>query len=310
MQRRDGSWTYILVTPDGLLTGSLPWLLDKVRSVGLDPIAGRLICVKPETMLNIYAPPTRNRPASLPSDRAFDLWFGLGPGCVLVLHRNGNDACAAMLEAKGETIPTVARPDTIRYAGENGLMNLVHCPDNEVGAVNELAQIVGRKCAFDLQQLAMSPNDKVRQLTVDSLGDSLPAHCGREALSMPLIVNKIRLRIVQQMAIRGASSNVILSVLTEARSALRWEHDEIIQMPTSAGRASVAQAHNDQLHGLLIDIAGQLEDAATEEILSRLSASIIGPQSNWLGTLAGIRACGIYLSETESAALELSTHSM
>lgn len=157
MQRRDGSWTYILVTPDGLLTGSFPWLLDKVRSVGLDPIAGRLICVKPETMLNIYAPPTRNRPASLPSDRAFDLWFGLGPGCVLLLHRNGNDACAAMLEAKGETIPTVARPDTIRYAGENGLMNLLHCPDNEVGAVNELAQIVGRKCAFDLQQLAMSP---------------------------------------------------------------------------------------------------------------------------------------------------------
>jgi nucleoside diphosphate kinase len=126
MQRREGSWTYMLVTPDGLLTGSLPWLLDKLRSVGLNPAAGRLIRVQSATMLSIYASPTQSRPEFLPADRAFDLWYGLSPGCVLLLHCNGNDACAVMSEAKGATNPSAASPDTIRYFGENGLMNLVH----------------------------------------------------------------------------------------------------------------------------------------------------------------------------------------
>jgi hypothetical protein len=44
------SWTYALVTPDGLVTQALPRLLDTFRSAGLDPVAAELIRQDAETM--------------------------------------------------------------------------------------------------------------------------------------------------------------------------------------------------------------------------------------------------------------------
>lgn len=212
-----------------------------------------------------------------------------------------------MLEAKGATDPGVARAESIRYSGENALMNLVHCPDNETAAVEELTQLLGSRCAFQLQRLARSPSDTVRRLTVESLGDSLPVCSGWDALSVPLIVNKLRLRFVQRMAIFAPPSDVVLSALTDVGSALRSERDQIVQMATSAGRASVARAHNRTIHGCLVDVAQQMKKPAVDRALLGLTASLLGSQDDWRGTLAATRASGTYISNTEKAALELDT---
>jgi nucleoside diphosphate kinase len=109
------SWTYVLVTPDGLVTESLPWLVEKLRSSGLEPVAGRLIRLESATMLRIYDPSGRLQQSDFPSKRAFDLWYGLGPSCVLTLHYGDLDACDALLAVKGATNPAAASPDSIRY---------------------------------------------------------------------------------------------------------------------------------------------------------------------------------------------------
>ncbi|MPY99710.1 MAG: hypothetical protein GEU97_17285 [Actinophytocola sp.] len=323
MQENARSWTYVLVTPDGLLTGYLPWLLDSLQCNGLAPVAGRLIRVTSATMLNIYAPPGKPFPSRLPPRRKFDLWYGLGPGCVLLLHRDGDDACAAMSEFKGATNPREAGHDTIRHHGENCLTNIVHCPDNEAQAADELAQLVGEKSAVSLQRLANSPDERVRRLTVDSLEDSLPAYSGPEALSTPLIVNKLRLRVVGYMAAHESATSAVLSTLTETRETLRREHSEIRQQTTSADRADIARTYDDQLQSALVGIARQLGDTAAEDTnagiatITRLfnEARLLedggkpstppdsGAQENLTTTL---REQPLYVAETELAALELS----
>lgn len=303
-----GSWTYALVTPDGLVTESLPWLLEKLRSSGLQPVAGRLIRLESATMLRIYDTLQHGRPQNLPPRRAFDLWYGLGPGCILLLHHDGPDANAVMLTVKGATLPETASPDSIRYAGENGLMNLIHCPDDAAVAAAELALLLGLRCARDVQRIAMNPNERVRHLTVDSLNAAIPTTCGGKAVSLPLIVNRIRLRLVQQLAIDGSSDYSALSVLMETASALRDERHEIVKMSTSFDRAAVARAHNEQLHNRLMRLAQQTQGTAIARLLLGLYAFLAGSHDDWPGTLAAIGASGTYVSDTESAILELNTY--
>jgi nucleoside diphosphate kinase len=307
MARHAESWTYALVTPDGLVTESLPWLVEKLRSSGLQPVAGRLVRLEPTTMLRIYETLGHNRPVNLPPRRAFDLWYSLGPGCVLSLHYDRPGADAVMLAVKGATLPDTASPDSIRYAGENGLMNLVHCPDDEVSAAEELALLLGPRCARDMQRLAICPDDRVRYLTVGSLDDALPASSGSTALSLPLIVNKIRLRLVQQLAIDESSDDSVLSALMETASALHEERHEIVKMTASSDRAAAARSRNGQLHDRLMRIALQTQNIAIERSLLRLRALLIKPQ-NWPETRAVIDESDIYVSDLESAVLELSTH--
>jgi nucleoside diphosphate kinase len=302
------SWTYVLVTPDALVLESLPWLVDKLRFAHLRPVAGRLIYLDSETMLRIYNPPLHSRKVILPAKRAFDLWYSLGPGCVLALHRDGPGACSAMLDVKGATDPRAARADSIRYAGENGLMNLVHCPDSETEAAEELTQLLGERSATDLQRLALSPNETVSRLTVGSLEDSLPVHSGRDALSVPLAGNKIRLRVVLQLAIRGASDEKMLSDLAKIRLKLRDEHEALSRATTSSDRFAIAHAHDRQLAGDILSAARQLEDPAAERVLLSLSALLTGSHEHGRATLASLHESGTYVSATESAVLELTDY--
>jgi nucleoside diphosphate kinase len=301
------SWTYLLVTPDALVSESLPWLIGKLRSVHLRPVAGRLIRVESVTMLHIYEPSLRGLPVALPK-RAFDLWYGLGPGCILAIHRDGPGACSAMLDVKGPTDPSAARADSIRYAGENGLMNLVHCPDDETAATEELAQLLGEESAIDLQRLALFPNETVSRLTVGSLEDSLPVHSGRDALSVPLVVNKIRLRVMQQLVIQGSSDEAILSELAEIRLKLRDEHETLSRAPTSSGRFAIARAHDRQLNGDILSTAQKLKDSAVQRVLLSLSALLTGSREDGRAALAAIHESGTYVSATEGAVLELTDY--
>jgi Nucleoside diphosphate kinase len=301
------SWTYVLVTPDALVLESLPWLIGKLRSVHLRPVAGRLIRLESVTMLRIYEPSLRSLPVALPK-RAFDLWYGLGPGCILAIHRDGPGACSAMLDVKGPTDPSAAPADSIRYAGENGLMNLVHCPDDETAAAGELAQLLGEGSAIDLQRLALFPNETVSRLTVGSLEDSLPVHSGRDALSVPLVVNKIRLRVMQQLVIQGSSDEAILSDLAKIRLKLRDEKETLSRAATSSRRFAIARAHDRQLTGDILSTAQRLKDPAVERVLLSLSALLTGSREDGCAALAAINESGTYVSATEGAVLELTDY--
>jgi nucleoside diphosphate kinase len=298
----------VLVTPDGLVTESLPWLVEKLRSAGLEPVVGRLIRLESATMLRVYNPSARTRQPDLPSNRAFDLWYSLGPGCILALHYGELGACDALLAVKGATNPTAASPDSIRYRGENGLVNLVHCPDDEIAAAEELAMLLGTTSAQDMQQLAMAPNDPVRYLTIDLLADALPVSSGSTALSLPLVVNRIRLRLMQQAAFEAASTESALSALVEIASALRDGQQEIAKMTTSSDRAHVAQALDGQVHGRLLSMAQLIQNAALERSLHGLRALLMGSEEDWPGTLRAFEANGTYISPAESAVLEISTY--
>lgn len=313
MSEPSGSWTYVLITPDGLVTESLPWLVEKLRSAGLEPVAGRLIRLDSATMLRVYNPSARVQQPHLPSNRAFDLWYGLGPSCVLALHYRGLGACDALLAVKGSTNPAAASPDSIRYKGENGLVNLVHCPDDEIAAAQELAALLGPGFAQAMQSLAMAPNDPVRCLTVELLADALPASSGSTALSLPMIVNRIRLRLIQQTAVEAASHEAVstesvLSALVETASALRDGQQEIAKMPTSSDRARVARALDGHIHDRLLDLARLIQNSALERSLRGLRALLVGSEDDWPGTLAALDANGTYIAPAESAVLEISTY--
>jgi hypothetical protein len=213
-----------------------------------------------------------------------------------------------MLDLKGPTNPSNAAADSIRYAGENGLMNLVHCPDDETAAAEELAQLLGAGSAIDLQRLALFPNETASRLTVGSLEDSLPVHSGRNALSVPLVVNKIRLRVMQQLVIQGSSDEAILSDLAKIRLKLRDEHEALSQAATSSGRFAIARAHDRQLTGDILSAARQLKESAIERVLLSLSALLIGSREDGRAALAALHQSGTYVSATEGAVLELTDY--
>ncbi|MEU2735864.1 nucleoside-diphosphate kinase [Streptomyces sp. NPDC007095] len=300
------SWTYALVTPDGLVTQALPRLLDTFRSAGLDPVAAELIRQDAETMVRLYDVPTRGRPVALPPHRAFQLWYDLGPACLTLLRYDGADACAAMGRLKGATDPAAARPGTVRHAGENVLMNLVHCPDDEPSARAELPQLLGRRRAEALLTQATLFDDRVRLLTVGSIEEAAPLFDGPHALSLPLAVNRLRLRVVQHMAITGIALPNLLPLLEKARLALLEERDELLSIETSPARTAAARAHNGRVQELLRDAVRTAQDPATENAVYRLSDVLMGSSEHWAPLQEAIRAADVYLSDMESAVLEQS----
>ncbi|WP_062348762.1 nucleoside-diphosphate kinase [Herbidospora yilanensis] len=299
-------WTYALVTPDALITHALPRLLDTFRSAGLDPVAAELIRLDAETMVGLYDASTRGRSVTLPPPRAFQLWYDLGPACLTILRHDGADACAAMGLLKGATDPASARPGSIRHAGENILMNLVHCPDDEPSALAELRRLVGPRRAEALRRQAAVSDDRVRLLTVDTVEASAPLFGGPHALSLPLAVNRLRLRVVQHLAITGRAAPDLLPLLEKARLALLEEHDELIGIETSPARTAAARARDGRVHALLRDAARAAGAPAAENALNGLSGVLMGSSEHWAPLLEAIRAADVYLSDLESAVLEQS----
>lgn len=304
-----GSWTYVLITPDALIADALTSLVDKLRHYGLEPRGGRLLRLDAGTMLHIYNRPVRSKPPALPPPSVFELWYSLGPSCVLLLHRDEGDASAAMLEAKGATDPRRARTDSIRHAGENTLMNLVHCPDDEDAANWELTQLFGDD-ALEMREAAARPDDMIRLLTTDSIGDALPACSGREALSVPLIVNKLRLRLVQRMALRSHYDRGALRMLLEVRQALELDRAEVAEVATSAGRLDVARGHNAVIHHPLQKVAGRCGEPAWTRAVLAMSALITGSPEGHSDAVAAVSASGLYISHTESVAVQVNAYAL
>ncbi|TKK91246.1 nucleoside-diphosphate kinase [Herbidospora galbida] len=307
------SWTYALVTPDALVTQALPGLLDAFRSAGLDPVAAELIRLDADTMLRLYDAPDR----ALPPHRAFQLWYDLGPACLTLLRHDGADACVVMGRLKGATDPASARPGSLRYAGENVLMNLVHCPDDEASALAELRRLVGPERAEAFRLQAAVPDERVRLLTVGTIEAALPLFGGALALSLPLAVNRLRLRVVQRLAITAVAVEGLLPLLERARVALLEEREELIGLETSPARTAAARARDARGRALLRDAAGVARSPVMEravdgpsDVVERavhgLSDVLMGRSGQWAPCHAAIDAAGVFLSDVERAVLEQS----
>nr|WP_083976462.1 nucleoside-diphosphate kinase [Herbidospora sakaeratensis] len=300
------SWTYALVTPDALVTQALSRLLHAFRPAGLDPVAAELIRLDAETMVRLYDESARGRPITLPPHRAFQLWYALGPACLTILRHDGADACAAMGLLKGATDPASARPGSIRHTGENILMNLVHCPDDEPSALAELHQLVGPRHAEALRRQAARPDDRVRLLTAGTVEASAPLFGGPLALSLPSAVNRLRLRVVQRLAITGIAVPGLLPLLEKARLALLEERDELTGIETSPARTAAARARDGRTRALLREATRVARSPAMEDAVTRLSDVLMGSSERWATLLEAIRAAEVYLSDMESAVLEQS----
>jgi hypothetical protein len=307
VQHRENNWTFVLFTPDALIQQPLTGLIGRLHNYGLVPRVGRLLRIDAATMVRAYYASGLN-PGTLPPLHIFKRWYDLGPGCLLLLHREGGGACVAMLRAKGATDPDRAHPDSFRFAGENALMNLVHCPDDERIAARELVDLLGEAGASQMKSAAEMPDSQMRELTVDTLGEALPAYTGPEALSVPLIINRLRLRIVQRLAPSSHQSADTLVTLTQVRQELKRERDELIRVGTSAARMSVAASYNSQIHRRLREVATRCGEPAWLKAVVGLSHAIVGPKEERSAALVAIRSCDIYVSQFEDAALDIDAY--
>lgn len=69
-----------------------------------------------------------------------------------------------------------------------------------------------------------------------------------------------------------------------------------------------ARAHDPRLHGPLVRLAEQIGDTAIVASLLALRSALTNPKSDWFRTSTALAASGAYVSNTESALLEMASH--
>jgi nucleoside diphosphate kinase len=303
-------WSYVLITPDGVVGGSLDGVVQRLRWHGLRPGACRLIDLTVDTMQEVYLESSWQISNPGHADVTFS-WgmhselYGLAPACLVMLTPRSGPACEAMLRCKGHTRPELAARDTIRWAGENVIFNLVHCPDDASSAVRELTVMVGADAAAQLISIARSSNPDVAQLVgVRTLVGCLPAFSGWAAISFVAIANKLRRRALMSLALALRDSPDALDVLAGAQRSLAAELEAITAAPTSVARMRFARRVSPSLHRSL---AAAAEELGNEVMLSALAALADLYRLDGARDLDGVLAlsqCGVYISPLERVILE------
>jgi nucleoside diphosphate kinase len=295
------TWTYVLVTPDGVVSGALDRIVDVLRGDGFDVVAGRAHALRIADMLRVYASP--GAPTSGgggESTRLFQLLYDSGPACLLLLHRRSGGAALAATRCKGATRPEAAAPGTFRHWGENVVLNLAHSPDDEAGARRELAILVGAAEAERLRAVASAPPGELDDLIGwRTLRASLPAVSGWEAISFPVAAHRIRLRVCQWLALRTS-----VDALRAAHRLLGAERDALSASSTGSERMRVAQEANAGVHQQLASAA---RGHAVSDGLEALAALYEVDGERRPDAVLGLAEHGIYLSPLEKMVLETHT---
>lgn len=241
-------WTFALITPDGVVSEAFDSIVDLLRRNGFVVVTGRVLHLDLATMMRVYRAAEAVDPRNDPFARLYDS----GPACLLMLHRGDGDACATLTRCKGSTRPESAEPGTVRYFGENVILNLLHSPDDPVSAARELSLLVGPAAAERYRSAAVS--GVLRGAA--ALRASLPATHGWEAISCPVAVNRIRRRIAQQFAPDDEALQAELDQETERIAACR----------TSGERRLVAERANPSIQRKLTSLgAGALAGAPPDQ---------------------------------------------
>jgi nucleoside diphosphate kinase len=306
----NGVWTYALVTPDGIASGQLDLVVGHLRRYGFSVVAGRLLDLSVPVMRQVYGVAEADRPKPpMPVVRTppamYEHLFDLGPGCVLALSRPDGAAFEAALRSKGSTRPELAPPQTVRWHGENVILNLMHSPDAESEALAELSILVGPRDAERLRGLAVTgaPADL---LGTDALHESLPVWQSWEAISFVAVMNRVRRRVVQWLAVATCARGADLDALRTASSRLADESKTLGQLSTAVERMQAAHRSNAEIHASLAAGAAALPDRggvtaglAAIEALYRLGGD------RDLAALWALADDGVYISRQERAIIEM-----
>ncbi|HWO59895.1 MAG TPA: hypothetical protein VNO31_07670 [Umezawaea sp.] len=302
-------WTYVLVTPDGVVSGALDHVLELLRDNGFTVVVSRAHQLDVPTMISVYdkPPPPPGTPErksggiQIPA-RMFDNLYRAGPACLLVLHRSGGSASEIMTRCKGYTRPEAAQPRTVRHLGENVILNLVHSPDDQANAWRELCVLVGEPEAERLRAAALRPGGGATLIGLRSLPDSMPATSGWEAISFPVTANRLRRRVVQLMTLRADPD--ALDLLHRAWTLLDKERDALATRTTSLDRMRAAQPLTGPIHDLLTTVVGEVDDPALLRGLTALHAFYRLDGDRDIAAVLSLANHGVFVSALEKMVLE------
>jgi hypothetical protein len=269
------SWAYVLVSGDALVSSRLPWILGRLDAYGLEPRVAGVLRFGVEEMCAIYGgspdelvhmPLSGGESISFSLQTHDDL-YALVPACLVTVHHPGGTAIDALARCKGTTQPEISGDGTIRQGGENVVFNLVHAPDSEADARAELTRLLGADVAYRLAVDADRPAGD-HPCGIDSVGVRLPAFCGTAAASVPLIVNCLRGRIVQRLALDAAPASQ--EELVQITRTLVTERQRLLRLDSPRARLQEAQRGTRGLDDALRAAAAPVGDP----LLSRGSTAL------------------------------------
>lgn len=272
-------WTFAMVTPDAMVGGYLRFVLDRIAAHGLDVRAARLIRLDWRRLGQMYTHRDDPPPADgeLPQ-RVMERLYRVAPATVLALRGTPE----AMLACKGATRPHEAQVGTIRAAGEHPIFNLAHCPDDLASAPIELAYLVGPEQAALMQARAEATGPPPEPV-LDHLHMVQPAYQGWEAISFPMVANRLRSRVIQR------------HFDAHAYQVLFLERQALLAARSAADRLRVGKAAN-----ATIQVA-MPPDPGLEALAALYDGA--GPDR-----VAAIEALDVYFTELELATVDAQAH--
>lgn len=271
------SWSFVLVTGDGVLSGAVGKVNALLEEHDLTPTICQIMPFGRSMMGKLYGAGDAEflienpggEDVLFPLDMHEDL-YRLTPVC-LTLVTAAADAPAAVIRAKGKTLPERAPADTIRHFGENVIFNLIHTPDDEQAASRELHAMLGSQRAERLIAAAREASPAVVQLTGPELIDAaLPAFEGSDATAFVAIANRICFRAVRHLAVESAPAHH--SELGIIRARLIHERETTADRATSRERMLGVGQDARETITRLSNVAGQSGDHGLAGALRALAA--------------------------------------
>jgi nucleoside diphosphate kinase len=301
----DDTWSFAILTPDAVVTDRLGELAAILRSHGFQLGACRLLELEWDRMGRMYThsdvppPSPAVEPRGMLPAVVMKKIYGLTPAVVVVVTHPEGDACARLLRCKGATKPEEAAQGTVRALGENQILNLMHCPDDAPSAAIELAYLVGKVDAEGLVARTLAGDTALALSGPDQLSMCLPAFTGWEAVSFPMIANRLHSRVVQWLGAHAGAGAI--APLTRAHDALVRERTALRAIARSVERMAVAQAALPAIHQALTEASapGDIRDG-----LERLAALYDVTDPSIVLPLPDFPAEAIYLSPLEAMALD------
>ncbi|WP_331745778.1 hypothetical protein [Streptomyces virginiae] len=314
LDERDDTWTYMLVTPEAVISGALNEIGGVLERHTLEIRVARLIELNSSTMRQVYGSGVfviRN-----PGGRDLDFpWtmhesmYSLAPACLLIARNNSGQACRSMLQCKGYVRPELALGDSVRHLGENPAFNFAHCPDDPQSAVRELGLLVGESESIRLRLCAEFDADFDILWGLQQVLESEPSNSGREAVSFPMVANRIRLRIVHLMAVRAVRDAALMGQFRIARSRLVEQQRTLANLPSAREKLADAQRFERQVGSGLLKISKSMNDASIADALEEISMLHFVRDEYEIGRILKMSNKGLYISNLERLILESQGHS-
>jgi nucleoside diphosphate kinase len=275
--------TFTMVTPDAMLGGYLRLVLDRLQAHGLTVRAHRLLELNWDMLGRMYLhrdDPPQDDGGELPKV-VMERLYRLAPACVLILDGTPEQ----MLACKGATRPEQAAPGTIRAAGEHLIFNFVHCPDDAAAVDVELDYLLGRE---EAAALMAHPG-----MLLDQLHMCVPSYSGWEAISFPMVANRLYCRLVERVGSQAA------------HEALFTERQLLLRSRSAAERLQIGQQANPAIHQALW---AATSDPVFRAGLDALRELYLPDGARDQAPLVALQGRGIYLSELEQVTLDAHAH--